>query len=232
MSGTLIDSAAYTTNSVPSLLQTDKVEGQGAGASHGGIGNSNAASQSLANRTAFLFGRQNTNIANIATLQGQMSQVLNVNLQPHSVQSISQNNFNAGTTIPNNSGQNNNLVTAALALPSQSTTGKFRVHARYTFHGSINQSNPAAGNLAASTLGFQLDETANGGADLFGGTSANLVCGFNGANFVCSDSDFSPILYSPGENVEMILFLVANFTGQITLINPQFARVILTAVPG
>ncbi|HWA78760.1 MAG TPA: hypothetical protein VG848_00480 [Acetobacteraceae bacterium] len=73
MSGTLIDSAAYTPNSVPSLLQTDKVEGQGAGASHGGIGNSNAAAQVLANRTAFLFGRQNTNIANITTLQGQVS---------------------------------------------------------------------------------------------------------------------------------------------------------------
>jgi hypothetical protein len=75
MSGTLIDSPAYTPNSVPSVLQTDAVEGQAAGASHGGIGNSNAGAQALANRTAFLFGRQNTNIANIGTLQGQVAAI-------------------------------------------------------------------------------------------------------------------------------------------------------------
>ena len=55
MSGTLIDTASYAANSVPSLLQTDAAEGQATGASHGGVGNSNAAAQVLANRTAWLY---------------------------------------------------------------------------------------------------------------------------------------------------------------------------------
>jgi hypothetical protein len=66
---TLIDSPEYTANEIYQIQQTDAVEGAGAGASFGGIGLSNQPHQQLANRTAFLYGRQNTNIANIAALQ-------------------------------------------------------------------------------------------------------------------------------------------------------------------
>lgn len=66
---TLIDSAEFTANEIYEIQQTDPVEGAGAGASFSGIGVSNEPHQQLANRTAFLYGRQNTNIANIGALQ-------------------------------------------------------------------------------------------------------------------------------------------------------------------
>ncbi len=66
---TLIDSPEFTANEIYAIQQTDPVEGAGAGASFSGIGVSNEPHQQLANRTAFLHGRQNTNIANIGTLQ-------------------------------------------------------------------------------------------------------------------------------------------------------------------
>ncbi len=66
---TLIDSPEFTANEIYEIQQTDPVEGAGAGASFSGIGLSNEPHQQLANRTAFLYGRQNTNIANIAALQ-------------------------------------------------------------------------------------------------------------------------------------------------------------------
>src|SRR5689334_4180034 len=66
---TLIDSPEYTANEIYEIQQTDAVEGAGVGASFGGIGVSNEPHQQLANRTSFLYGRQNTNIANIAALQ-------------------------------------------------------------------------------------------------------------------------------------------------------------------
>jgi hypothetical protein len=66
---TLIDSPEYTANEIYEIQQTDPVEGAGTGASFSGIGVSNEPHQQLANRTSFLYGRQNTNIANIAALQ-------------------------------------------------------------------------------------------------------------------------------------------------------------------
>ena len=66
---TLIDSPEFTANEIYQIQQTDPVEGAGAGASFSGIGVSNEPHQQLANRTAFLYGRQNTNIANIGALQ-------------------------------------------------------------------------------------------------------------------------------------------------------------------
>ena len=66
---TLIDSPEYTANEIYEIQQTDPVEGAGSGASFSGIGVSNEPHQQLANRTAFLYGRQNTNIANIGALQ-------------------------------------------------------------------------------------------------------------------------------------------------------------------
>jgi hypothetical protein len=69
MMATLIDSPEFTANEIYEIQQTDPVEGAGAGASFSGIGLSNEPHQQLANRTAFLYGRQNTNIANIAALQ-------------------------------------------------------------------------------------------------------------------------------------------------------------------
>lgn len=66
---TLIDSPEFTANEIYEIQQTDPVEGAGAGASFSGIGVSNEPHQQLANRTAFLYGRQNTNIASIGALQ-------------------------------------------------------------------------------------------------------------------------------------------------------------------
>jgi hypothetical protein len=73
---TLIDSPEYTPNEIYAIQQVDKLEGAAAGASFGGIGVSNEPHQQLANRTAFLYGRQNTNIGNITTLQGQVAVLL------------------------------------------------------------------------------------------------------------------------------------------------------------
>jgi hypothetical protein len=69
MMATLIDSPEYTANEIYEIQQTDPVEGAGTGASFSGIGVSNEPHQQLSNRTAFLYGRQNTNIANIGALQ-------------------------------------------------------------------------------------------------------------------------------------------------------------------
>jgi len=66
---TLIDSPEFTANEIYEIQQTDPVEGAGTGASFSGIGVSNEPHQQLANRTALLHGRQNTNIANIGALQ-------------------------------------------------------------------------------------------------------------------------------------------------------------------
>ena len=66
---TLIDIPEFTANEIYEIQQTDPVEGAGSGASFAGIGVSNEPHQQLANRTAFLYGRQNTNIANIGALQ-------------------------------------------------------------------------------------------------------------------------------------------------------------------
>lgn len=66
---TLIDNPEFSANEVYQIAQTDPVEGAAAGASFGGIGVSNQPHQQLANRTAFIKGRQDTNIANIGLLQ-------------------------------------------------------------------------------------------------------------------------------------------------------------------
>jgi hypothetical protein len=66
---TLVDNAEFTANEVYAIQQTDAVEGAAVGASFNGIGISNQPHQQLANRTAFIKGRQDTNIANIGILQ-------------------------------------------------------------------------------------------------------------------------------------------------------------------
>jgi hypothetical protein len=66
---TLLDSAGFSANEVYEIQQTDQVEGAAVGASFGGIGVSNQPHQQLANRTAFLKARQDTNIANISIIQ-------------------------------------------------------------------------------------------------------------------------------------------------------------------
>ncbi|HVA80982.1 MAG TPA: hypothetical protein VNF29_08655 [Candidatus Binataceae bacterium] len=70
---TLIDSPEFSANEIYEVQATDAVEGAAAGASFGGIGLSNQPHQQLANRTAFLYGRQNTNIANLGVLQSFMA---------------------------------------------------------------------------------------------------------------------------------------------------------------
>jgi hypothetical protein len=66
---TLTDNPAFSSNEVYQIQATDGVEGAASGASFSGIGVSNQPHQQLANRTAFLKQRQDSNIANIATLQ-------------------------------------------------------------------------------------------------------------------------------------------------------------------
>lgn len=66
---TLIDTAAFTANEIYKLLQTDPVEGAADGASFSGLGTANQPHQQLANRSAFLKQRQDTNIGNITALQ-------------------------------------------------------------------------------------------------------------------------------------------------------------------
>ena len=70
---TLTDSPEYTADEVYEIQATDPVEGAAIGASFGGIGVSNEPHQQLANRTAFLYSQQKTNIANIAALQALMA---------------------------------------------------------------------------------------------------------------------------------------------------------------
>jgi hypothetical protein len=64
----LTDTPEFTANEVYQIASTDPVEGAASGASFSGNGVSNQPHQQLANRTAFLKQRQDTNIANIATL--------------------------------------------------------------------------------------------------------------------------------------------------------------------
>lgn len=71
---TLIDSAEFTADEVYQIAATDMVEGAATGASFSGLGISNQPHQQLANRTAFLKQRQDTNIANIGTLQAFVAQ--------------------------------------------------------------------------------------------------------------------------------------------------------------
>ncbi len=70
---TLIDAPEYTANEVYQIQRTDAVEGAATGASFAGVGLSNQPHQQLANRTAFLKGRQDTNVANIGVLQAFMA---------------------------------------------------------------------------------------------------------------------------------------------------------------
>jgi hypothetical protein len=65
----LIDAPSFTANEVYEIQATDPVEGAATGASFSGLGLSNQPHQQLANRTAFLKQRQDTNIGNIAALQ-------------------------------------------------------------------------------------------------------------------------------------------------------------------
>lgn len=66
---TLIDAPEWTDNEIYQIAANDPVEGAAQGASFSGIGVSNEPHQQLANRTAFLKRRQDTNIANIGVLQ-------------------------------------------------------------------------------------------------------------------------------------------------------------------
>jgi hypothetical protein len=65
----LIDTLSFTANEVYEIQATDPVEGAATGASFAGLGLSNQPHQQLANRTAFLKQRQDTNIGNIVALQ-------------------------------------------------------------------------------------------------------------------------------------------------------------------
>ena len=66
---TLIDNPSFAANEIYQIQATDSVEGAAIGASFGGLGLSNQPHQQLANRTALLKQRQDTNIAKIAAIQ-------------------------------------------------------------------------------------------------------------------------------------------------------------------
>jgi len=66
---TLLDTPEFTANEIYSIQQADPVEGAAALASFSGLGVSNQPHQQLANRTAFLKQRQDTNINSISVLQ-------------------------------------------------------------------------------------------------------------------------------------------------------------------
>lgn len=72
---TLIDSPEFTANEIYQIQQADHVEGAATGASFGGIGISNQPHQQLANRTALLKQRQDSNIASIAGLQATIAKL-------------------------------------------------------------------------------------------------------------------------------------------------------------
>ena len=95
---TLVDTPSFTANEVYEIQATDTVEGAASGASFNGIGLSNQPHQQLANRTSFLFGRQNTNIANIATLLGFMGQFAG-SLQANGYLTIPINDINRGSVV-------------------------------------------------------------------------------------------------------------------------------------
>ncbi|HUY19260.1 MAG TPA: hypothetical protein VMV15_08540 [Candidatus Binataceae bacterium] len=65
----LTDQPAFTADEVYEIAATDMVEGAATGASFSGLGISNQPHQQLANRSAFLKQRQDTNITNIGALQ-------------------------------------------------------------------------------------------------------------------------------------------------------------------
>ncbi len=67
--GTLIDTPSFAANEIYQIQATDPVEGAADGASFDGVGISNQPHQQLADRTAFLKQRQDTNIGNIGALQ-------------------------------------------------------------------------------------------------------------------------------------------------------------------
>jgi hypothetical protein len=98
MMATLIDSSEFTANEVYEIQQTDAVEGAGAGASFGGIGISNQPHQQLANRTAFLKQRQDTNIASIAALQATLAK-LTSSLQANGYLKIPLTDVNRGPVV-------------------------------------------------------------------------------------------------------------------------------------
>jgi hypothetical protein len=70
---TLIDSPEFSANEIYQIQQTDPVEGAAIGASFSGVGISNQPHQQLANRTALLKQRQDTNITSIGVLQAFMA---------------------------------------------------------------------------------------------------------------------------------------------------------------
>lgn len=95
---TLIDNPEFTTNEIYQIEQTDEVEGAGDGARFGGVGISNQPHQQLANRTALLKQRQDTNIASIARLQATIAK-LTSSLQSNGYLKIPLTDVNRGPIV-------------------------------------------------------------------------------------------------------------------------------------
>jgi hypothetical protein len=92
---TLIDNPEFTANEIYQIQQTDPVEGAGVGAGFSGIGISNQPHQQLANRTALLKQRQDTNIASIAAIQATVAK-LTSSLQSNGYLKIPLSDVNRG----------------------------------------------------------------------------------------------------------------------------------------
>jgi hypothetical protein len=92
---TLLDSPAFAANEVYEIQQIDAVEGAAIGASFNGIGVSNQPHQQLANRTAFLKTRQDTNLVNIGILQS-FTALFSGSMGPNGYLAVPFNDVNRG----------------------------------------------------------------------------------------------------------------------------------------
>jgi hypothetical protein len=154
MMATLIDSAEFTSNEIYEIQATDVVEGAASGASFGGIGLSNQPHQQLANRTAFLKQRQDTNITNIGVLLNFMASQVG-SLQPQGYLKI--------PIMDINRGQVSGIVQWGLATTSVSGSGFLVVTAALpiTFPNvALFGIGTAAGALNASHIPVQVNVAA------------------------------------------------------------------------
>ncbi len=176
----LIDSPSYTVNGVYQIAQTDKVEGAATGASFGGIGVSNEPHQNLANRTAFLYGRQNTNIGNITTLQGQVSALLGL---------VGLHGFQAITSVGTQYWTAPTYTDVATYLALFIITGGGG--------GGSNSSGTTPGAEYASGAGGGAGATIIGTLQVTGGETYSMTIGAGGGS---QSNGASTILYAPNGN--------------------------------
>jgi hypothetical protein len=189
---TLIDNAEFTANEIYEIQQTDAVEGAAMGASFGGIGLSNQPHQQLANRTAYIKGRQDTNIANIAIVQafdalfsGSMGQngyisIPFLDVNRGQIQIIVQWGFYSFVGLPT-SAVENALFTATLPIAFSNAnewTGAVFTTNNTTGDGALVNGSlvlETVTPLSNSAVSFFSDWDGSGKINVAGGTQAGLT---------------------------------------------------------